>query len=322
MVANRHQLKRLLKVPVLTIDADFEPEIAKIFLPNIKCINLTVKRNVHVKQITSTTLARLRFNPRPDRPKKIKERDSLVLKIEEIIENVVKEHGETLVVGYQFLKTGTVKGKSIRPLNFPEGAEFIHFGGLRGSNDYTHCKAAVIIGRQELSVNVVESQAAALWWDSDEQLLLTGKLKKELRPYRSTEGNWGVEVSVCEDSRAQLLMELQRERESLQAIDRLRVIHNIETKYVYILCNLPLDIEVNELFNFTELSKGKSGIERAILEAPYNVLPIGPSELTRDYPNLFKNINNANSLLKNAGLLDRRIINDLIDKKSFVEIGG
>lgn len=56
-----------------------------------------------------------------------------------------------------------------------------------------------------------------------------------------------VNVSVHPDPRVQAVLEQIREAESLQAIDRLRLIFNDERKHVWILCNIPLDLPVDVL---------------------------------------------------------------------------
>jgi hypothetical protein len=48
-------------------------------------------------------------------------------------------------------------------------------------------------------------------------------------------------------------MEQIREAEMVQAIDRLRLIHSPRKKEVCILCNIPLDIPVDELVTWREL---------------------------------------------------------------------
>jgi hypothetical protein len=60
-------------------------------------------------------------------------------------------------------------------------------------------------------------------------------------------------VSVHPDPRLQAVVEQGREAEMVQAIDRLRLIHNEKRKTVYILCSIPLDIPINELVTWKQL---------------------------------------------------------------------
>jgi hypothetical protein len=50
------------------------------------------------------------------------------------------------------------------------------------------------------------------------------------------------------------VVEQAREAEMLQAIDRLRLIHSPRKKTVVILCNIPLDIPVDELVTWKQLT--------------------------------------------------------------------
>jgi len=56
-----------------------------------------------------------------------------------------------------------------------------------------------------------------------------------------------VDVDVHKDPRVQRVLELHRERESEQAADRLRLVHNEERKPLYVASNLPLDITVDRV---------------------------------------------------------------------------
>jgi len=63
-----------------------------------------------------------------------------------------------------------------------------------------------------------------------------------------------VNVSVHPDPRVQAVVEQGREAEMMQAIDRLRLIHNEKRKTVYILCSIPLDLAVDELVTWKQLT--------------------------------------------------------------------
>ena len=62
------------------------------------------------------------------------------------------------------------------------------------------------------------------------------------------------------DRRVQAVVEQVREAEMMQAVDRLRLIHSEREKTFYILCNIPLDIAVDELVTWRELAgDGRAG---------------------------------------------------------------
>ncbi len=72
----------------------------------------------------------------------------------------------------------------------------------------------------------VEGMARAIWADDPAPLTLPGEYVEEPRGYRMRDGRLtGVVAHVHPDPRVQRVLELKRERETGQAIDRLRLIH-------------------------------------------------------------------------------------------------
>ena len=60
------------------------------------------------------------------------------------------------------------------------------------------------------------------------------------RQYSTRDGSQrSVRVRVHPDTRVEAVVEQSREAEMIQAIDRLRLIHNEKRKTVYILCSVP-----------------------------------------------------------------------------------
>lgn len=313
-ITNRHELNRFKHissgnttyVPVLCIDADFCKEVVDVFLPDIQEITLPVERNAYITQVYSTTNAKTRFMPRGSAAEGERESEAADMHIknnQDIINNVCSDYGPALIVGYQKV-VGNPKNNILSKLVLPKGCEAIHFGALRGLNKFKYLDTVIIIGRHQLPIDALESKAAAIWWDSDKELVLTGKLRYEKRGYRfrETDKKMGVSVMVCEDHRAQLLQHLQRESESLQAIDRIRLIHNDEPKNVFLLSNLPLNITVDNLVSFKELVRWKSKIEKALMRASHGVLPLSSEYLVTHYPELFTNESMAKNTVKDAGL--------------------
>jgi hypothetical protein len=96
-------------------------------------------------------------------------------------------------------------------------------------------------------------------------------------------------VSVHPDRRVQAVVEQIREAEMVQAIDRLRLIHSPREKTVVILCNIPLDLPVDELVTWRELV-GDSRLADALEtceENGWDALPLAPKELHRLFPELW-----------------------------------
>jgi hypothetical protein len=86
-----------------------------------------------------------------------------------------------------------------------------------------------------------------------------------------------------------MVIEQTREAEMLQAIDRLRLIQSERRKTVYILCNVPLDIQVDELVTWSQLT-GDRRLSDALAACDargWDALPLAPKELTRLFPALW-----------------------------------
>jgi hypothetical protein len=75
----------------------------------------------------------------------------------------------------------------------------------------------------------------------------------------------------------------------IQAIDRLRLIHNEKRKRVYILCNIPLDLPIDELVTWKQLI-GDRRLADALAECDergWDALPLAAKELSRLFPDLW-----------------------------------
>jgi hypothetical protein len=87
-------------------------------------------------------------------------------------------------------------------------------------------------------------------------------------------------VRVHPDRRVQAVVEQVREAEMVQAIDRLRLIHSPREKMVFILCNIPLDLPVDELMTWRELA-GDDRLEQTLAlceEKGWDTLPLAPAK--------------------------------------------
>ena len=76
----------------------------------------------------------------------------------------------------------------------------------------------------------------------------------------------------------------------LQAIDRLRLIHAERRKTVYILCNIPLDVPVDELLTWKQLI-GNDRLRTAIGQCDvrgWDALPLAAKELNAGFPGLWE----------------------------------
>jgi hypothetical protein len=113
---------------------------------------------------------------------------------------------------------------------------------------------------------------------------------KERRSYKMRDGSGpSVKVKVHPDRRVQAVVEQIREAEMVQAIDRLRLIHSEREKTVYILCNIPLDIPVDELVTWRKLvGDGKLATALEMCEEKsWEALPLAPKKLSEFFPKLW-----------------------------------
>jgi hypothetical protein len=145
----------------------------------------------------------------------------------------------------------------------------------------------IVIGREQPPPEEIETLARGLYCDDAEPLALTGAYVKALRGYRlKSDRHVGVEVDIHSDPRVQRVLELKRERESAQAVDRIRLVHCESPKLVFLLSNLPLDIDVDRLVTWRELLAGGDRLDLALQRNGY-ALPLVPSCLARNWPDLF-----------------------------------
>jgi hypothetical protein len=199
------------------------------------------------------------------------------------------------------------------------GADVAHFGTLRGSDQFKDHETVIILGRDEPTIQDAERRAMAIWYDAKETIR---RIKPDFRGrynyhavtrrYLRRDGSTqAVRVSAHPDPRVQAVVEQGREAEMVQAIDRLRLIHSERRKTVYILCKIPLDIPVDELVTWEQLT-GDRRLSDALAECDYrgwNALPLAAKQLHRLFPKLWATTKAAERwLAKNPPDADRDII--------------
>jgi len=140
-------------------------------------------------------------------------------------------------------------------------------------------------------VLAAEQRAIAIWYDTKEPVRrispdYQGRFNypKQTRRYLFGDGRTiTTNVSVHPDPRVQAVVEQAREAEMVQAIDRLRLIHNNNRKTVYILCSIPLDLPIDELVTWKQLT-GDRRLSDALAvcdEREWDALPLAAKEMCR-----------------------------------------
>ena len=122
----------------------------------------------------------------------------------------------------------------------------------------------IVVGRHQPPILEIEALGRALYYDRLEPLILLQTdqderrlLWSERRGYRMRGGRADVEVETHPDPEMQALLEQLREAEMVQAVDRLRLIHNDTPKRVVIVSNLVLDLTAEPKLREAEWLQGE-----------------------------------------------------------------
>jgi hypothetical protein len=152
----------------------------------------------------------------------------------------------------------------------------------------------VVVGRNEPPPWGVESIARA--WFAGDAGFEVGTVTREQSALVARNGDTATitRTAFC-DRRCQEILESIREQESLQAVDRLRLIHAARTKTIYLLCNLPLPgLPPDELVSLDDLL-----LPGRIAEVMLRDFAVaGPKALAARHPDLFPTVGAAKRELR------------------------
>lgn len=297
---------------ILILDADANLKLnEKLFGRKIEPVEINAKRRAHVVQVYSSKLSnRALLGNSPKRNPKF---TKTLTKVETIVKReaesaprvlvIMPKVIETFLTNKQVARSNKIKGKPL----FWQGAQIAHFGAIRGRDRWKAFDTVIVVGRNEPSARVIDELLRGLYSDEEGEIRFVGAemLEQQVRGYRmSDEAHLGVETSVHPDPRGQRILEQIRECESVQAIDRIRLVHPEHPKHVIILSSIPLDISVDELVSLDEMAgtegyQGSLGRLRKALDCE-GVLPLGARDLARGFPELFPSKARARDALKAA----------------------
>ena len=282
----RKNITRLRGVPTLVIDADLAEGIYKQSFPAGVIKTIEAQRKVKVFQSYSTKQATSTLS-KMGGSKDIALAQKLIDRVSKE-SNAAGELKRVLIIGPQSIVGNFDKSDKPSRLVVPKNAKVIHYGSYRGVDEYKNFDVCIVIGRNQPPFEEMERMARALWFDSVEPLKLGKEFRTEVqRGITSTCCmEVGVMVSVHLDPRVQMVMEQCRESETLQGIDRLRLIWSTEGKDVYILSNLPLDLPIDHFLTLDELASGTTKLTEAFKKMK-GVLPLSPTWLSDHMPELF-----------------------------------
>ena len=256
IIRRRKELTIPYRTPVIFIDADLNPNILHQFREDVKVVDVQFERVATIAQITDSTFSGYSLD-QTEGPEHIRRATRII--------DLVGKTGSTLVVTSKKMRRLLTQelDDDLPKVGALGNASIIHFGNLRGLDEFKDYANVVIVGRNQPAFESVEELAGGLWWDSEDELEFTststdGKYR-EVRGYRDiNDSGTSKETSVHPDKRTQMIMEQLRESESTQALDRIRMIHQGTKpvdKRVFILSNVPLDVTVDHLFSLKHLDK-------------------------------------------------------------------
>jgi len=264
--------------PVLLIDADLHQSITNIFFDKVNYQEeIIVKRNAFITQMYSGRNATRTIVPEDtDNSDYKKDKAKKIAEIQSIINRIDKDKKLLVIAPKRF----------IPHLKLPDNCESLHFGNLRGVDKFKHFDGCLVIGRSQPSTTDIENSAAALLYDKNVSLNLTGDFIEKKRGYNLQQNGYaGPQVQIHPDNFVQTLLEDIRENEILQAIDRLRLIYG-ERKSVLILTNIPLNIEVNRILDWYTILNGNK-LERLLGKTDDGILLLSEAYLHKTYPDIY-----------------------------------
>ncbi|MGY6275709.1 hypothetical protein [Methylomonas sp. MgM2] len=261
-------------IPTIYIDADLDSEIADVFFPAHEFKEYYAKRQCRLWQYVSATFSYTA----------LKRDNSELLAIAQDRINFVADYfydsekdKNVLVITYKGLLDE-------QKLELPDNCTAIYFGSYRGVDRYKNYDACVVIGRFYPPIDAIDRYGIGLWYDHDQPLTLGNVVKIPVGYRLVGKKQIGVPVLFPADHRLQVITRQVRECETLQGIDRLRLIHFDSRRPIINISNVPLDIDVYQLVFG---SRAEIKINRIVKKAENNVISLHSKYLYRDYDDMF-----------------------------------
>lgn len=185
-----------------------------------------------------------------------------------------------------------------------------HYGAIRGRNDWQAKDVAFVLPNR-VPVHEVEKVARAFAGADPQcnsfQSIGHGSLPKERRGVTMADGSVHmVEVPYHPNPWGEEALRQMQDAELLQAIDRLRLIHNEGKKQVFVLGDMCLPLTVDRVVTWQEMAAGGSRLERAI-EA-HGVLPLQRTAAHELYPDIWGSPDTARRDLQPLVELIKRVL--------------
>ena len=256
-------------VPVMLLDASADAALNSRIFGKIETRTVEARRNAVIYQVRRKSFSRQSILGvdafgKPIRPQEAKDlRKDIVRFITARLEN----HSSILVVAQK--RVATVLKKKLKPYIDAGRIHVTHFSALRGLNTFEDCDAAIIVGREQPPPGAAEALARAIYWDDPKPLLLGQGYVRMPATRHFEDGSTEVEIiQQHPDPRINGIRRQICERELEQALDRIRLIHNVEPKSVYLLTCTPIEAEITASAKWARfVGAAQSRIGQAILKS-------------------------------------------------------
>jgi len=283
MVHHRRDITRFddqLKAPrIMLLDASASQTVIEPFFTVGTISPMHIDRKAVITQCRSSRCSNTSLTPASQKTPARQQDAAVRLNDVQVLIDRLEGRGVRVLVVAASAITGNPSSNIPSQLTVSSGSELAHFNAVRGVDHWKLMDAIVLIGRNQPPVKAVEDIARALFWGGPNRLALSGQWSKVVKGYRTSGEPFGVEVEVHADPRVQAVHEQVREEESIQAIDRLRLIYAPQVKHVFVLSNLVLDLEVHHLLDWHDITHG-TRLEQAKEALACGVLPLRPKWLS------------------------------------------
>jgi hypothetical protein len=147
----------------------------------------------------------------------------------EAVKKLVGREHSTLVISKEIYKDPIASQlSSISP-----SAKVAHFFGIRGSNEFQNFNQVIIFGTPQLSEDELKKYAGMLHYD--EPRAVDTSIDYQYRPYLVLAQNARApaqRIRTCRDPILQAIFERSREDEIIQAVNRIRIVHDFRKRVV------------------------------------------------------------------------------------------
>jgi|DEB0MinimDraft_12_1074336.scaffolds.fasta_scaffold03696_2 hypothetical protein len=310
--------------PVLLLDADISPGILQRIYPDAERVEFSLRPNAEVLQLTDKTFSKAATLDRDGKDNRGNRRELVDLVRAEVYRDRLQGARGVLAIatkalvqvmfeeaGHKVSKMSDAEARAYMMATKLHGARWLWFGpSSLGLNTWQDFGTAVVIGREELPLDVLEDQARAVWGDTGAPLQMVQPNEQGLRipprvllPVTMADGSgYAIEGAAHPEPRTRELQEQGREYGARQAFERLRLANATERKRVVLASAVPIPgLPVDQLVTWQELAPDR--LDKAIAEAAQRgaVLRVSAAGLAQDAPETFPTVDAARDWLKREG---------------------